>query len=449
MTRGHGGFRFPMDVFSLLWNQRTLKHQHNTHPKQMQLTPTQLHLPAIASTSFVCRSSSTHQHATVHTQHLLKSALFLFLQLALSFHVSGQSEKAEAEIRAIMGRHQVVGLSVVVVKAGDILYTKAFGLRDIETREPLQENNVFRIASISKSFSATSIMQLVEAGKVALDDDFSGLVGFPVRNPKFPDKVITLKMVLSHTSSINDSQGYFKFDVIDPAKNPDWAKCYNDYAPGEGWEYCNLNFNMVGAVIEKLSGERFDTYVAGHVLRPLGLHGGYNIDSLDNTLFATLHDFDSATGFVPSPQAYASRSEQISDYTMGYTTPIFSPTGGMKISASDLARFMIMHLNYGERNGVRIISKKSAKTIQKPVARKQGYGLAITTTDKLIAGQTMKGHTGSAYGLYSAMFFHPKEKLGFIVITNGCNPSYTNGFVSPLKETIESLYKNFIAEENY
>src|SRR5690606_20997813 len=124
----------------------------------------------------------------------------------------------------------------------------------------LSNTDIFRIASISKSFSATSIMQLVEAKKLSLNDDFGNLVGFKIRNPKYPETVITLRMVLSHTSSINDSQGYFNLDVINPSKNKDWAKCYTDKAPGTNYLYCNLNFNMVGAVIERTTGQRFDSY---------------------------------------------------------------------------------------------------------------------------------------------------------------------------------------------
>lgn len=104
-----------------------------------------------------------------------------------------------------MKKFDVVGFSVAVVKKGEIVYKHSFGLKDVESNTALTENSLFRIASISKSFSATSIMQLVEAGKLSLDDDFSKLVGFKVRNPKYPEKVITLKMVLSHTSSLNDS----------------------------------------------------------------------------------------------------------------------------------------------------------------------------------------------------------------------------------------------------
>ena len=118
---------------------------------------------------------------------------------------------------------------------------------------------------------------------------------------------------------------------------------------------------------------------------------------------------------------------------MGYSTPLFSPTGGMKISARDLAVYMTMHMNQGKYKGKRIISKKSARQMQTKLSEEEGYGLAIMTTDKLIAGKTMTGHTGSAYGLYSAMFFNPKEKFGIVVISNGCHPAYKGGFNAVIK----------------
>jgi CubicO group peptidase (beta-lactamase class C family) len=377
------------------------------------------------------------------------SLKFLSITFLLSFSISvfAQNEKAEADLREIMKKLDVVGLSVAVVKKGDIIYSNSFGLKDIDTKAPLSDSDIFRIASISKSFSATSIMQLREAGKLSLDDDFSDLVGFKIRNPKFPDKVITLRMIMSHTSSINDSQGYFTLDAINPSKNPDWAKCYSDYAPGEGYKYCNLNYNMVGTVIEKLSGERFDNYVKNHILNPLGLYGGYNVDSLDANRFATLHEYDAKTKtFKSSPAAYNPRREEIRNYVMGYSTPIFSPTGGMKISATDLAKYMSMHMNMGKYKGKRIMSKKSAKLMQTKVADEEGYALALTNLDDLIPGKMMVGHTGSAYGLYSAMFFHPKEKFGIVVITNGCNPTYTKGINDVLRAGVNSLYENFVLD---
>ena len=374
------------------------------------------------------------------------ACICLFTNLnAQSTKLLNQEVIAEAGIQKIMQEEKVVGFSVAVVKNNKIIYTHSFGMQDIEKNIPLTDNAIFRIASISKSFTATSIMQLVEAGKLSLDDDFSNLVGFTVRNPKFPNTVITLRMVLSHTSSINDSEGYFTLDAINPSKNPNFAKCYNNYEPGKGYAYCNLNYNMTGAVIEKITGERFDQYVKHHILDPLGIYGGYCVDSLDKSRFATLYEYnkDSAK-FVASPAAYNPRSEEIKNHTIGYTTPIFSPTGGMKISATDLAKYMIMHARNGKFKGGRIISKKSSIEMQTKLSDDENYGLALETTSKLIAGETMCGHTGSAYGLYSAMFFNVKRKMGIVVICNGCGSSFDSGYNTVIKRTVNTLYDAFI-----
>ncbi len=82
--------------------------------------------------------------------------------------------------------------------------------------------------------------------------------------------------------------------------------------------------------------------------------------------------------------------------------------------------------------------------MQTKISEEEDYGLALQAIDDLIPGKVMKGHTGSAYGLYSAMFFHPKEKFGIVVITNGCNPTYTNGINDVLRAATNSLYTSFI-----
>lgn len=369
------------------------------------------------------------------------------LLMILPFMLKGQYISADSSLNAIMSGHKVVGMSVAVVKNSQVVYAQSFGLKNQETKTPLSNSDIFRIASISKSFSATAIMQLVEKRLISLDDDMSKLVGFIIRNPKFPETPITLKMVLSHRSSINDSQGYFSLDAINPSKNPNWAKCYNNYAPDSGYMYCNLNYNMVGTIIEKISGERFDNYIKQHILQPLGLYGGYCVDSLDSKRFATIYEYhaDSAK-FIASPNAYAPRSEEIANYTMGYTTPIFSPTGGMKISATDLAKYMIMHSRMGKSNGKKIISRRSARKMQTMISEKEQYGLALSKSSKLINGITLTGHTGSAYGLNSAMFFEPNKQYGFVVIINGSEQKYVDGFNAVLKKTVNSLYENIILQ---
>jgi CubicO group peptidase (beta-lactamase class C family) len=374
-----------------------------------------------------------------------KITLHLFC-LIIGLNVLGQKEKIILRIDSVMKQYDMIGLSVAVVKKGEIIYTHSFGLKNTETQTPLKDSDIFRIASISKSFSATSIMQLAEAKKLSLNDDVSNLIGFKVRNPTFPDKIITLKMLMSHTSSINDMQGYFTLDIINPEKNADWQKCYSNYAPGADYNYCNLNYNMIGAIIERISNQRFDKYVTAHILHPLGLYGGYEVAALDTTKFVALYEYDSATQKInAAPMAYQQRKTAIEQYVMGYSTPVFSPTGGMKISATDLAKYMTMHAYLGKYKGIKIIKKKSARIMQTPVSGGEGgYGLALHKTTKIISGKTLTGHTGSAYGLYSMMFFDPKEKFGIVAITNGCQPVFDNNFNQPLRAVVNVLYEALI-----
>ena len=376
---------------------------------------------------------------------LLYTALFSTVLLIASHQTIAQAEKAEAAIQQLMQTTPVVGLSVAVVKDNKIIYNHSFGYKDLEQKLPLQNDHIFRIASISKSFTTTAIMQLVAKKQISLDQDVSELVGFKVRNPKFPSTVITLKMLLSHRSSINDSEGYFSLDAIDPAKNPNWEKSYNAYEPNKGYMYCNLNYNLAGSILEKITGVRFDQYIQQQILDPLGLYGGYNVNALDSNLIAKIYEYKrDSTKFTHSPSAYAPRTEEINNYTMGRSTPIFSPTGGMKISAHDLAEYMIMHSQLGKYKGKRIIPKKLPKQMQAIISEEENYGMALETSTQLIPGKTMIGHTGVAYGLYSIMFFEPKEKIGFVVISNGCDPKTINGINGVLHKTVNILFDNLI-----
>lgn len=370
---------------------------------------------------------------------------FLLLTLLLPVLLFGQqTSEIDQRLLAIMQRYQAVGLSVVLVKNNQIDFHKNYGYKNIKDKTTIQDNDIFRIASISKSFTATSFMQLLKQGRCSLDDDFGDLIGFPIRNPNYPEAKITLRMVLSHTSSINDKNGYFNLDIINPSKNPGWKDSYNNYAPGSQYQYCNLNFNMAGAVLEKLTQTRFDNYISKNILKPLHLYGGYCIDSLDRTKLVPLYSFDNKANFIEEQNAYAPRTDELAAYQLGYTTPILSPTGGMKISALDLAKYMLMHMNYGMGNGKKIMDKKYAKIMQTTVNSDSGYGLAMMNEDTVIPGITLTGHTGSAYGLYSAMFFNPKKKYGFVVITNGCNIPDSEDFNPLLKDCIRALYDTYI-----
>lgn len=377
------------------------------------------------------------------------SGAFLLIAAVLCFLPACSTQPdLDTEINRVMEEYNSVGLSVAVVKDNEIIYTKAYGLKDIENNTALATDDIFRIASISKSFTAASLMQQIEQGRASLDDDVSDLIGFKVRNPQFPETVITLRMLLSHTSSINDSEGYFTLDVINPDVNDNAAASYSDNEPGTAYDYCNLNYNMAGAILERLTGVRFDRYVKENILDPLDLYGGYFIDSLDSDKFAQIYTVNAETGEIShSPAAYSINRTGLEEYKMGYSTPVFSPTGGMKISAPDLTKYMMMHMNKGTYGDVEIISAASAEQMQSEIAAVNSlnsYGLAILTTEDLIPGEKLKGHTGSAYGLYSAMFFHPEKKYGIVVITNGSKNDGTGEYNSLLKPVTNILYKHFI-----
>lgn len=375
----------------------------------------------------------------------MKKLLLLLSLLFINHYITlfAQAQSIDVQIQQVMEKHQAIGATVVVVKQGQPIYAQSFGKKNIENNTPLGLNDLFRIASISKSFTATAFMQLVDQGKVSLDDDFSDLIGFSVRNPKFPDQKITLKMVLSHTSSIGDQNGYFTLNSIRPTDDDKWMQSYNDYAPGEKYEYCNLNYNMAGAALERLTGENFNDYIQKNILQPLRLYGGYRVDALNDQLFVSLYDLKDGV-FTEQPSAYSTRSKELETYTVGESTPLFSPTGGLKISAIDLAQYMLMHMNYGTSYGTRLLLEESAVKMQTPAITSSKYGLGLLQRDSLIPGVTLVGHTGSAYGLYSNMFFDPQQQYGFVVITNGCKVTYEEGDISFSKDMLNLLHQHFI-----
>ena len=379
--------------------------------------------------------------------------LFIFaVALAAMFACTSKQDQFNEEVKAIMERNNNVGLALVAVNNGEVVLNETYGYKNLDTKEPIAKDDIFRIASISKSFCATAVMQLVEQGKLSLDQDVSELVGFEVRNPNFPDKVITVKMLLSHTASMSDANGYFSLNAINPDSSATWKQAWNSYAPETGYEYCNLGYNTLGTIVERVSGERYDQYIVNHILNPIGVYGGYEVLSLDSTKFVNIYTWNGETGeYIHKPAAYAKRAEEIENYVFGQSTPIFSPTGGLKISAQDLAKVMKMHMNLGTTpEGTQIISKESAEAMQSIVAPKtdegDAYGFAIRTSKQLLDGHTMIGHTGSAYGVYTSMFWNSERNFGFVVMTNGCNGRYDNNFMAIHRECVAAMHKYFVAE---
>ena len=357
------------------------------------------------------------------------------------------NEKANAVIDSVLSNYNYVGIAVAVVCNNQIVYSNEFGVKNIETQEKIKQDDLFRIASISKTFTSTAIMQLYEQGKFDLDDDISDALGYMVRNPRFPEAKITYRMLLSHTSSLSDAEGYFDYDILKPEINPNYANAYWDYAPSEKYNYCNLGFNLLGALVEIHSDTRFDNYIRQNILLPLGItEAGFNVDSLDNSKFVSLYNRQDSI-WKESKDAYKSRADEMQNYTLGKNAVLFSPTGGMKISAINLAKWMLCRMNYGTLDGVKIISEETSKLMFTPIEPTNGtstYGFGIWQATDLVEGEILIGHTGGAYGLLSAMFFEPNKKFGVALMTSGTSPK--EGKNKILADIINAMYQVFIEE---
>lgn len=378
---------------------------------------------------------------------LLCGAIALF---TISSCAPSAEEAAREEFAEIIARNRAVGLAVVAVKDGDVVFNETFGYKDLEAQEPWESDDVLRIASISKSFAATAILQLVEQGKLSLDADVQDIMGFTIRNPHYPNTPITVRMLLSHTSSMSDANGYFSFDYLNRETSPTWEKVWNRYEPGSKYQYCNLGFNTLGAIIEKVSGVRFDQYISENILKPLGVYGNHNVHSLDSSKFVKIYTYSRRdSSFHCTKSAYELASDALNDYKLGYSTTLFSPTGGLKISAQDLAKVMRMHMNLGTLDGVKILDSGSSRLMQSELTETgiegEKYGMAMIRTNDLLKGHRLVGHDGLALGAYTAMYWHPEENYGFVVMTNGCTGISDNDvFMNILCESVECMYKHLI-----
>lgn len=382
----------------------------------------------------------------------------------------------------------VIGYSATLIKDGKIVYERSGGYRRYDANDPskcapMDCNTRYRIASISKMFTCVAIMQQVELGRMSLDGDASEYLGFSLRNPYYPDTVITPRLLMAHYASIRDGSAY------SIPKNVPISECFlpegryygnaehfaapdgvHDMSPGGYYVYSNLNYGLLGTMVERLSGERFDRYMRKYVFEPLGAQASFNpgdfdqdqIDHLaaiykrckngvwaaDQPWAAQMDDYqgklqDPDVVLISNPDlGLANYEEDVSDYQIGTNGTIFSPQGGARISAHELALFGMMLLNKGvAANGNRIISETSVEQLCTPVwiydpaldnrdptdsAHAYGAGISIISTelggDHMVPNRddiTLFGHTGSAYGLVSACFVDPTRNVGFAYAFNG------------------------------
>lgn len=331
----------------------------------------------------------------------------------------------------------VTGAGVIVYRGGAEVYADFFGRRSVKKNKPVTRETRFRAASVSKLFTIFTIMQLVERGEINLDADAGEYLGFKIGAEK-----ITVRMLASHTSGLRDGKIYSippSYSVEEFFKRD--GKFFESGAHfGERiFNYCNLNYGLLGTIIEAVTGVRFDIYQRENIFSQLDIRADYVVGNFSATDFENLgaiylngkatDEFDAQperdTIALQNPYAENfSGVYSLKNYRAGTNATIFSPQGGLRISFAELANTLEMLMNGGEFRGRRILSAESVAEIFKSNWLYDGangdtcggemlnYGLG---SYKIAGG--FAGHAGEAFGMLSGIFF--RDNSGFVYMMNG------------------------------
>jgi CubicO group peptidase (beta-lactamase class C family) len=327
----------------------------------------------------------------------------------------------------------------------------AEGLADRAAGRALGIDDPVRIASITKLHVALGVMRLVEQGKLDLDEDVSGHLGWKLRNPAFPDRPITLRLILSHRSSLRDGVSYalpLDSSVQEAvAASEAWDL---DHPPGTYFRYSNLGFPVVASVMEKATGERFDRLMDRLVLKPLKLDACFNWTTCSTATIARAAVLYAPDGSVlrddlngappPCPVVPAANGGcDLSTYRLGGNGALFSPQGGLRISVRDLAKVGGLLLRRGRlADGSRFLSESSLTEMERVHWRFDGangdtegsfycgYGLAMQILaqcppkdDPFADSKPRLGHAGDAYGLRSGLWIDRTTGRGIAYFATG------------------------------
>ena len=375
-------------------------------------------------------------------------------------------------------------------QTGRIAFAGAAGRRITAAggEAPFGLGDPFRVASVSKMVAAIGFMRLVEAGEVSLNDAAETPLGFGLRHPAFPDRAITIRQLLSHTSGLRNGPSYpvpaghrlssaftpggAHFDAgawFGPATHP----------PGAWFAYADVNYALIAQIIERLTDRRFDHYMTSAVLRPLGLDAGYNWSGVtqakrDRAAPAArwIDGGWKAQADATVPRAPASAYPPPTDATVpesklavGQNGFLFSPQGGLRLSLRDMDRLAVAFVHKGGG----LVHPATLALMQTPVWRfdpasangetgeagaDQGvfgaYGLGVEipgaiASDRFFGAQSAdwRGHLGDAYGWLSGLFWNIRTRETLVYALNGVReygrPSGRRSALTPAEETLIDL----------
>jgi CubicO group peptidase (beta-lactamase class C family) len=310
----------------------------------------------------------------------------------------------------------IAGATVVVVKDGQILTEKGYGFADIKSgRKVDPEKTLFRPGSVSKLFVWTAVMQQVEQGKIDLDTDINRYLDFKI--PPYQGKPITMRNLMTHTPGFEEwAKSLF---VGSPQRLVPLGKLLarwqpkRIFAPGVTPAYSNYGASLAGYIVERVSGQPFDDYMDQHIFAPL--------------------DMKNSTFRQPLPKTYvanmATAYEKASMPAKPYELVAGEPAGSSSMTATDIAHFMIAHLNGGQYNGQSLLKPETVVQMhtEQPELIPPLKGMALGFYHEDRNGHVIIGHGGDTSYFHSDLALFERDNVGYFISMNSAGKAGATG----------------------
>lgn len=354
------------------------------------------------------------------------TALLLALLLCVGSAFAAEEESFESRLEKTFRNLKTSGAVLCVAKDGEIVLEYHYGYADKKTKEPVSEDTYFRTASVTKLVSGIHVMQLVEQGKLELDRSIGDYMGYEIKNLYFPKIPVTLRHLMSHTSSLDHRGGYSVSgrplqQILDASLNrkANWYR----YEPGSQYKYSNFGAGIMGSLVEAVTGKNINDSITEMLFEPLGIDA-----ALHPTLVGEPEKI--ATQYEPDGNVMKSRARALSqewDDTVNPEMHFRITVGKLWIRGRDLCRLGIMMCQNGILEGKRVLKES---TVQEMMADQKGhgyvtvsspYGLSVHREDTILKDRLVYGHQGLSEGTLCNLYWEPESGLVFALITNGCN----------------------------
>jgi D-alanyl-D-alanine carboxypeptidase len=325
--------------------------------------------------------------------------------------VKAAIEVFDAWIQHRVYQYEIPGVSVGLVYDQQLIWAKGYGYADLEKKIPTTPTTAYRIASLTKLFTATAVLQLRDAEKLQLDDPVSKhLDWFYLNDPHGDSPVITIRHLLTHSSGLAREFETLYWDDLEFPDQDAFIEMFQESStilPRESkFKYSNVAFNVLGFVVESASGESYADYVTDHILSPLGMTSTEVTPSPDMAPLATGYHIR-----VPD------QSRAVATF---FDKKAAVASGNMASSVEDLAKFISLQFTDGPTEGHQILKGSTIREMHRPhwlyddwkAGRGLGWGVARQ------GDQVRIRHGGSVPGYTSSISAVPAEKFGVVVLTN-------------------------------